>query len=158
MSGALTSIDLNTLVLWILVGLAAVWDLTERRVPNVLIAVGLLSGLGLQMATGGWAGLGGALAGILVAFAVLIVPFSMRWLGGGDLKLVLVCGAFLGWRGALAIILVGAALNGLLALTVLAATRIANAAGKPLPQKIQQVPVALAIAGATLVYTLGGQR
>lgn len=150
--------DLPTVVLWILVGVAAVWDLAERRIPNTLIAVGLAMGAGLQLQAAGLSGLLSALGGAATGIGALIVPFSMGWLGGGDVKLVGVCGAFLGWRGALAVILVGAALNGVSALAVLAARMIANAGGRPLPERLQKVPVALAIAGATLVYTLGVQR
>ena len=51
-------LDLATTVLWVLVGLATVWDVAQRRIPNRLVLVGLFSGMALRpgpTASSGWA-------------------------------------------------------------------------------------------------------
>lgn len=75
---------------------AAAWfDATERRVPNVLTVGGLLLALTLG-ASGGWSGLGAALTGAVIAFAISLPLFLAGGLGGGDVKLLTATGSFLG--------------------------------------------------------------
>lgn len=133
----------------LVVGAASVWDLRQRRIPNGLVLLGLLAGLGLGAAGAGLAGVGAALAGAAVAFAALILPFSRGWLGGGDVKLVMACGSLLGWQGALATAVLGAALHGLVALGALAWAR---QRGQPPPARIPHAPT---LALAALAHALG---
>ena len=88
-------------------------DIRTRRIPNVLVAGGLLAGLALQ-ATGGWAVFGAGLAGAGLGLGAGMLLFATGGFGGGDAKLLAVVGAFLGPRGflyaLLAIALVGAVL------------------------------------------------
>ena len=84
-----------------LMALAVVSDLQSHRIPNALTALGLTAALALQGAIGGWAGLGGAVLGALVAFAIFF-PFHLgRGMGAGDVKLAAAAGAFLTPAGAL---------------------------------------------------------
>src|SRR3954452_16575170 len=76
---------------------AVIEDLRRRTIPNWLTAGSLAIAVAAQAALGGWRGLGGALAGALVGFAVLL---PMRP-GGGDLKLMAAFGAMLGPKGIL---------------------------------------------------------
>jgi len=140
--------------LWLLVGLAAAWDFSQRRIPNVLIVVGLLSGLTLQAQTGGLPGLGLSSVGIAAALAVMIVPFSLRVMGGGDVKLMMVCGAFLGWRGFVEVLLISSVLNGLLAFAVVLSGRAPPLWGLAIPRPTA-LPYAVPVAAATVLYTSG---
>jgi prepilin peptidase CpaA len=80
------------------VGMVAVAeDLRRRTIPNSLTAGAMAIAVIAQAALGGWRGLGAALAGALVGFAVLL---PMRP-GGGDLKLMAAFGAMLGPKGIL---------------------------------------------------------
>lgn len=76
--------------------LAVLTDLKEGRIPNGIIAVGLLWGGAYQIMSGGAVGmvifLGGA-AFPLILFGVL---FYFRMIGAGDIKLLSVIGGFLG--------------------------------------------------------------
>jgi len=76
--------------------LAAEHDVRSLRIPNWLTFGGLAVALGQAVGFGGVPGLLTALTGVAVAFAVLIVPFAMRWLGAGDVKAMMVFGALWG--------------------------------------------------------------
>lgn len=145
----------DTVVLWALVGLAAIWDATQRRIPNALILAGLFLGPALHLGHSGLPGLLFSLSGAAFALGVLLIPFALRGLGGGDVKLVIVCGAFLGWRGVLKLLLVGAVANAVLALIVLLSIRLAALRGRELPEALRKVPTAVAIAAAAVLLTLG---
>jgi prepilin peptidase CpaA len=92
---------------------AAWWDLTTRRVPNLLTLAGLAAAVLLRAPLGLEACLRG-LDGFGVALGVALLFYAVGAVGGGDAKLLAVAGAFLGLNalpGALAyIVLLGAAL------------------------------------------------
>lgn len=75
---------------------ASVVDYRERRVPNRLNAALALSGILAQVSYFGAAGLKEALLGMLVGFGMLIVPWMMRGMGAGDVKLMAAVGAWFG--------------------------------------------------------------
>lgn len=152
--GSLESPTTAMVLLWLLVGLAAAWDIAQRRIPNALVATGLVLGVGTEAWSGGFAGLGLSLLGAAVALGVLIVPFALRRLGGGDVKLAMVCGAFLGWRGALHVILLGAVVHGAIAMATLAWKRVAPALGRPEPD-LDTLPHAVGYAVAAILYSVG---
>ena len=149
--------DIATTALILHVGLAAVWDIAQRRIPNWLIVSGLLFGIAFQAQSGGLAGLGFAVLGAVVALVVLIGPFAIRWMGGGDVKLAMVCGAFTGWNGALHIILVGTVVHGLLGLLVVFSRAARRAMGHTLP-KPRPLPHAVGFCIAAVLYAAGVAR
>lgn len=144
-------------VLAVLVGLATVWDLSQRRIPNPLIVVGLLLGAALHTQASGFAGLGLSFLGAAVALAALIVPFAMRTVGGGDVKLLMVVGAFVGWRGALHVLILGTVAHGVVALAWVGARALRKQLGRPVSDD-NRVPHAVGFFVATLAYTLGAVR
>jgi len=76
--------------------LACVTDLRTRRIPNVLTFGAALAGLLYQFVSGGIDGLGHAALGWLAGGLIFILPFAVRGLGGGDVKLLAALGAWLG--------------------------------------------------------------
>ncbi len=140
-------------VLLVLMGVAAATDLHERRIPNPLVLVGLLLGPALSAQAGGLPSLGASLLGAAAALLALFGPFARGWMGGGDVKLLMVVGAFLGWKGALFVLLVGTAAHGLVALGLLLASRLSRSIGRPGPDT-RRVPHALGFGAAATVYTL----
>ena len=139
--------------LWMLVSIAAITDVARRLIPNPLIVVGLLLGPALQLQLAGVDGLLRSLGGVAIAFVVLVGPWAMRWMGGGDVKLTMVVGAFLGWKAALIIILAAHVLHLGVALLFLALKRIWLAAGRAPPPALDHLPKAVAIAAATILTT-----
>jgi prepilin peptidase CpaA len=76
--------------------LAVEHDVRSMRIPNWLTFGGLALALARAAWLGGLPGLGVAAAGAGAAFAVLILPFAMRWLGAGDVKAMMALGALWG--------------------------------------------------------------
>lgn len=110
------------------------------------LVIGLLFGL-----TGGLAGLGQALLGAAVGFALLwIVGTVGTWIfkedamGGGDIKMMAMVGAFVGWQGVLLTIFLGALLGSLIFVPLMLVGR----------KKLVPFGIFLAV-GAAVTYELG---
>ena len=84
------------LILSVLLTIAAIFDLRERRVPNALLVTGLIIALIWQTALGGLDGLGNSLVGFGLGLALMLPGWLLRFTGGGDVKLLAVVGAFVG--------------------------------------------------------------
>ncbi|MBU0550929.1 A24 family peptidase [Myxococcota bacterium] len=95
-------------------------DVYTRRVSNQANMAYLLVGVAAQLSRGGWAGALDALAGVGVAFALVILPFAARLYRGGDAKFILATGAWLGPQLVAWMFLWGVALGGALALVLIA--------------------------------------
>ena len=145
---------LSTTILWALVVIAATWDVWKRKIPNALILAGLILGLAFQFQAGGMDAVTTGIGAAGLALVLLIGPFALHVMGGGDVKLAMVCGAFTDWKTILEIILVGTVIHGVLALLTLLARRIARARGTQLPDRAQ-VPHAVGFAVATIIITAG---
>src|SRR6185503_11273203 len=88
------------LALMTFLGLAVFWDLTERRIPNVLVLVATLTAIVLACAIGG-----------PVAALWSLAGFAGGLVGGGDAKFLAAVGAFLGPSLMLRAFLFGTALG-----------------------------------------------
>ncbi len=86
---------LTDTAIFLISGLSAFFDLRIRKIPNWLIAIGILCGITLN-ATQGFAQFLASFAGFFAGILVLIVPFAMGWIGAGDVKFFGVVGALLG--------------------------------------------------------------
>ncbi len=155
-------------VLFIL--LAAREDLRTRRIPNLITGPAFLLGLTVHLAMGGpSAGLAALAAGVF-AGALLLPGWLMKFMGAGDVKLMVAIGAWLGEpRLALfaalfsliaggIISVVAAARLGILSRTVRNAVLLlprvvagAGPAGAPLETSGVRVPKALAFLAGTLI-------
>ena len=110
--------------------LALVFDLRERRIPNQIVLLALVSGLllnfmgpqtagnnaGLFTATPGALGISGALLGALVGLALFLPLYLLRATGAGDVKLMAGIGSFTGAGAAVNIALFILLAGGVLAL------------------------------------------
>jgi prepilin peptidase CpaA len=98
----------------VLTVLAGAWmDTRERRIPNALTATALLAALALRAVLGSGALVDGVL-GVALALAIMLPLFAMGGVGGGDAKLLIAVGAFLGPKGFFVAILATAIAGGLL--------------------------------------------
>lgn len=92
-------------------------DFDRRRIPNVVTYPAALAAMAVC-----WAWPDRTIAEVAVgggaALAVALVLGFMRF-GGGDLKLVVLMGLLLGWRGLLPALLYGFLLGGLVAMVLL---------------------------------------
>ena len=100
--------------------LATTIDVKTSRVPNWLTGGGLLAALVFRTCLTGWAGLEAALAGALFGGGMLFVPFLVRGIGGGDVKLMAAATAWLGMEHALIFIFATAIAGGIWAIAYVA--------------------------------------
>jgi leader peptidase (prepilin peptidase)/N-methyltransferase len=98
----------------------ALIDYDHKIIPNTITLPGIVMGLGLSL----WAlpiTPLASLLGVLIggAFFYLIALISKGGMGGGDIKLIAMIGAFLGWQGAFFTIFSGALLGSLVGVTLM---------------------------------------
>ena len=72
------------------------YDIKWRRIPNYLTFGGMLCALELNFYFYGMAGVTQTGYGLGLAFVLLFIPFALGGLGAGDVKLLMVVGAFTG--------------------------------------------------------------
>ncbi|WP_163559620.1 A24 family peptidase [Halomonas sp. NO4] len=87
-------------LLFLLIGLAVMSDMTKRVIPNFLTLAGAAMGLLLQGVLEGLGGVLAAIYGLLVGLAVFMPGYLMGFTGAGDAKLMAAVGTFLGPLGA----------------------------------------------------------
>ena len=101
-------------LLVLLLVLAAWSDLQTRRIPNALVFGGTLLGMVAQLCVPGTAGGLSALGGMAACLALMLPMYVLRAMGAGDVKLMVMVGAFLGLplaaSAALAVFLAGGVL------------------------------------------------
>ncbi len=101
------------------VALVAGWfDVRERRIPNALTVSALGFAL-VSAALRGLPGLGASLVGAGICLLLALPFFFVRGLGGGDVKLLVVFGAFLGPTRILPALVVMAFVGGAWGLAVM---------------------------------------
>jgi leader peptidase (prepilin peptidase)/N-methyltransferase len=133
----------------ILLGIAMT-DARAYLIPDEFTWGGLVIGLLFSLA-GGLAGLGHALLGAAVGFGILwLVGTVGTWIfkedamGGGDVKMMAMVGAFVGWQGVLLTIFLGALIGSLVFVPLMLMGQ----------KKLVPFGIFLAI-GAAVTYELG---
>ena len=94
------------MVLLIFLMVAVVTDLTQTRISNRLIAVGLLCGLVCRIYGEGWTSIQIYMMNIFIPVILLFLLFYMRALGAGDIKLFSVVGAFVSTKQLMEIVMI----------------------------------------------------
>jgi prepilin peptidase CpaA len=121
---------------------AAVGDWRSRTIPNWLnAAIALLAlpfwwsvGLGL------WPGVALQLALAAAVFGLFAIAFRFGAMGGGDVKMAAALALWLPFAGVVKLLVIMSIAGGVLTVAMLAAHRIAKAAGQP------EIPYGIAIA------------
>jgi prepilin peptidase CpaA len=150
-----------TLLVLVPATLYASWiDYAERRVPNWLNAALAVIGLTLQATYFGWNGVGYGLLGLLVGFAVLIVPWLMHGMGAGDVKLMMAIGTWLGPWLTLVSFCAGGIIGGLIAIIMICSTgRTLHALGnmQTIMTKVRRVDTAFGEYGSAKSFGVTSQ-
>lgn len=107
------------LTLLLVIVLAAVFDIKERRIPNWIILFGLIAGLVLgafQSSTQLIFNVAGFFAGMMA----LMIPFAFGWMGAGDVKLFAAVGGLVGYKALPRVFFYSCIVAGTIALIALA--------------------------------------
>ena len=108
---------ISTAVLLVaLTAIACYYDIKHGVIPNRITLPFFLGGLVLNGLAGGLGGLGLGLAGGVMGISLLLIPFLLHMVGGGDVKFLGAVGALLGYRLLWWGFLLGAVLGGVLGL------------------------------------------
>ena len=103
----------------LLLGIAICLDLRWHRIPNWLTVPACLTGISYHVWSSGLAGgLPFSLKGLATGLAILLIPFLMGGMGGGDVKLLAALGCWLGASGVFNLFLYGALAGGVIALVM----------------------------------------
>lgn len=153
--------------------IAAFTDLKRREIPNWLTLGGIAAGLALNTSLAGLSGLKTAGAGLGLAALIFIPLFVMRWLGGGDVKIMGAIGALAGPQYMIVIFVFDAILGGIAALVLVIARGRLLKTLRNIPrmfrlqrdseleaggEKSLGLPRAVTIAAATLLVLWGATR
>jgi prepilin peptidase CpaA len=119
---------LALMILMVLLLLVTREDIRSHRIPNKLVLVGVVLGLGLNGLLPGGLGFnsevpGGigwlaAFKGLLLGIVVLLPMYLLRAMGAGDVKLMGMVGAFLGTGDLVGVVIATLIAGGLMALAV----------------------------------------
>ena len=87
--------NVKYLMLLAFILVAVCTDMTQTRISNRLIVVGLFVGLVLRIFEEGWTGIFVYIVNISIPVILLFPLFCLRALGAGDIKLFSMVGAFI---------------------------------------------------------------
>ena len=129
-------------------------DLHSRRIPNWLTFSAALLGMAVAAWTGGPQGAVTSASGWLAGLAIFFVPFALRGLGGGDVKLLAALGAWVGPADVIWVALYTGVAGGVLAL----ATALANGYLRTAFVNIRRLLAHWRLAGVTAMPELTLER
>lgn len=138
--------------------IAAYMDVTTRRIPNVIPATLLVAGLALT-AFAGWQTAFVSIGLCVAVFILGTLLFSLKLIGGGDVKLLAASAAALGWPNSAAFLLYTILAGGIIGV-VIALLRgrlgpmLANMRAMIFPVLSGSRPVALPSAVGSMPYGL----
>lgn len=99
-------------------GIAAVFDLKTRRIPNILTGSSILIGLLLHLALGGWSEFGLSVAAAGIGGGVFLILYLAGGMGAGDVKLMTGVACIVGYHSVLELLLATMIMGGIFALVL----------------------------------------
>lgn len=109
-------LTVNNALLLALIFASGLYDLKERKIPNIITFTGILIGIIFNLITGGWTGLLQAVLGLFVGLTIFFLPFVMGGMGAGDVKLMGAIGALMGWQFSIMTAVYSALVGGVMVL------------------------------------------
>lgn len=121
-SGWALPVPVSTGLLLLLTGIVALSDIVTHRIPNWTTYTGIVLALvvnGLERGWDGPRGLEDSLKGLGLCGGLMLVSYVLFHVGGGDVKLLAMIGAFLGVEGGVKALLWTFVLGGIAGLALL---------------------------------------
>lgn len=87
---------ITTFILMIILAISFYTDIKDRLILNKVTLPAIVVGLIFHTIHSGWDGLLFSFLGILTGFGLLIIPYMMRGMAAGDVKLMMAIGALKG--------------------------------------------------------------
>ncbi|MCR4672772.1 MAG: A24 family peptidase [Lachnospiraceae bacterium] len=87
---------ISEILLLILCGAAAVYDIKTMKVPNFITFTGVAGGIAVSLLPGSPLSPGAAVLGMMMPVLLLLPLFLCSMMGAGDIKLFMAAGCFLG--------------------------------------------------------------
>lgn len=140
-----------TLLVFLLI--ASGYDLWSRRIPNWLIVSAIVSRFAIPLVLASGLDFEQFAMGGLVGLLLFMIPYALGKMGAGDVKLMLVCGLYLGPILVIKVALYAMLAGGVLALLAFAYQKLKGGRHVGLPVT---VPYAIAISTGALIVLLGG--
>lgn len=84
------------LFLLIILLICVITDVKSRKIYNKVIYPALLTAFLFHFAIGGWESISHSFIGFLIGAGLLLIPYMMRGMGAGDVKLLALVGALKG--------------------------------------------------------------
>jgi prepilin peptidase CpaA len=91
-------------------------DVRYRRIPNKLVLLILIGGLGLNTVFDGWKGLLASVGGCAVTLVLMLMLYVFGAMGAGDVKLLAAAGSVVGVAHVLPMLMIVALSGGVFAL------------------------------------------
>ena len=173
------SFNTNGPILVVIIGLvllAMYSDLRWRKIPNCLTLPAIALGFLLNFLGNGWNGVIFAFFGLLLGMGLLMLPYLLGGMGGGDAKFMGALGALLGSYAILNVFLYTTLVGGGIAIAVAVANRSliemlkrmwlflkcvflfrAPSTGALVFKKSPTMPYGVAIGAGTLLYLVMGK-
>lgn len=108
--------QITNIMLGLLLIVAVISDLRARKIPNLLLGIGIIAAFAWNFYFQGLGGLMFSLKGFGVGVVLLVIPFMMGGMGSGDVKLLGMIGAFQGPSYAFSTFIWMALIGGVLAM------------------------------------------
>ncbi|MEN6324925.1 MAG: prepilin peptidase [Syntrophomonas sp.] len=107
------------IILIVLVLVAVIFDIRERRIPNQVIIIGLILAFLNHLLQGDYTGLILSLKGLALGLGLLLFPYFLGGFGAGDVKLLGMVGALKGCTFVFNTFLWMAVIGGIIAIIIL---------------------------------------
>ena len=119
------SLDQSLLLVGAAVGLAGAYTdvFRKRSISNRLTAPACILGVVAHAVLGGWHGLGASLGGVLAALVVTVIPFQLKAMCGGDVKLMAAVAAWAFFPYTFMVLFWAAMSGGIMALVMITIKR-----------------------------------
>lgn len=97
---------ISAVSLTVMVILVAIFDLRERRIPNLIVFPAALLGVSIHTLESGFGGLIFSLKGLGLGFCLLLIPYLVKGMKAGDVKFMMAIGSFVGGAEIVRVLLI----------------------------------------------------